>query len=110
MPLDDVIPDGEPPKNALRRAVSPVGNVLKPGVPRLGPAGRTGILEPRGPNNPSPEELATPVTIVVPDDPLPLSVRIVFEEFLLTIQSLDGAERAAAVEYAVRELNNRRAG
>jgi hypothetical protein len=55
-------------------------------------------------------EIATPVAPAASDDPLPLSVRIVFDELLVALQPLGGAERAAVVQYAVNELYKRYAG
>ena len=79
---------------------------------------RKAMLEPCGPTPPlTPEELAVPVAggffdpgAGVPDDPLPLPVRIAFEELVFALRGLSETERAAAREYTFAELAKRIAG
>ena len=102
---------------------------LKPSRPALGQVTpevraraeelrRKAMLEPCGPIPPlTPEELAVPVAhysfdpaIADPNDPLPLPVRIAFEQLLFELRTLGAAERAAALAYITVELPKRTAG
>jgi hypothetical protein len=83
------------------------------------PKERFTMLEPSGPTNPSPEELATRVVEpLINDGPVltesptavPAAVRTLLAQLVGAVGALDPKARAAAVDYAVKELTNRRAG
>lgn len=70
------------------------------------------MLEAKGPNNPSPEELATPFMAAMGGPPMevPNAVLNLVAQLAAAIEPLDAGARLVALDYVSAELSRRLAG